>query len=204
MIMTQPLRIVLILMLVVSFPPVLSAQFELSARVGQEWLIVDEFPRSSGYIITEAPFADRSTAFSISAEQTIMATISLGLDLQYAAFTFDIINQDIIPYDKVGIEVIRPWLYINYIHNDALTFSLGPSITLVSNEYKAASNFRSEIGNFDTRILNGTSQVTYHYRNFGLSIRGSLGIAYLNRGFSGNYNAFSTIGTYLSYRLVFD
>jgi hypothetical protein len=115
-----------------------------------------------------------------------------------------IINQDIIPYDKVGIEVIRPWLYINYIHNDALTFSLGPSITLVSNEYKAASNFRSEIGNFDTRILNGTSQVTYHYRNFGLSIRGSLGIAYLNRGFSGNYNAFSTIGTYLSYRLVFD
>lgn len=205
MIITKPLNIVLILMLAVSFPAALSAQFELSARVGQEWLIINgPNPESDAYIIPRAPFADRSTAVSISAEQTIMDKVSLGLDLQYAAFAFDIVQPDIIPYNKVGFEVIRPWLYVNYIYNDALTFSLGPSVTLVSNEYKAASNFRLEVGNFDTSILNATSQVTYHYRNFGLSIRGNLGIAYLDRGFSGNYNAFSTIGAYLSYRLMFD
>jgi hypothetical protein len=205
MIITQPLNIVLILMLAVSFPSVLSAQFELSARVGQEWLIINEpNPDSDGYVILQAPFADRSTAVSISAEQTIMDKVSLGLDLQYAAFAFDVDEQGFIAYREVGFKVFRPWLYINYIYNDALTFSLGPSVTLLSNEYKAAANLRLEVGNFDTSILNGTSQVTYHYRNFGLSIRGSVGIAYLNPGSGGNHNAFSTIGAYLSYRLMFD
>ncbi|TXF89254.1 hypothetical protein FUA23_10915 [Neolewinella aurantiaca] len=202
---TQPLNIVLVLILAISFPPILFAQFELSARVGQEWLIIDEpSPRSDAYVILQAPFADRSTAISISGEQTIMDKVSLGLDLQYAAFAFDIEEQGIIAYRESGFKVFRPWLYISYIYNDALTFSLGPSVTLLSNEYKEADNFQLEVGNFNTSILNGTSQVTYHYRNFGLSVRGSVGIAYLNPGFSGNYNAFSSIGAYLSYRLVFD